>query len=335
MINSDLSEPGYTPHPAPSPLPTASYQGHSYQTGPPIPSQRPHKSRPRPPARPEPSSSQAYQEPEYDDIPEVEDFQLSRCTGKKRALCIGINYTGQPNQLEGCVNDARNVMSYLIQRRNWPTKAKILSSMKWLVKDAQADDSLFLHYSGHGGQTRDLDGDETDGMDELIFPMDYKKNGIILDDEMHRIMVKPLRPGVRLTALFDVRSYLLFGLWIQGFTDSVIFPFFKSDLPYLYHSNGRVKGSQVSAKHFMKKSTKADVISFSGCNDSQTSADTIEGGLAVGAMSHAFISVLKSNPNQSYQQLLRSVRDILRKRYSQKPQLSSSHRIDTTLKFII
>jgi hypothetical protein len=29
-----------------------------------------------------------------------------------------------------------------------PTKANILRAMHWLVKDAKANDSLFLHYSG-------------------------------------------------------------------------------------------------------------------------------------------------------------------------------------------
>lgn len=29
-----------------------------------------------------------------------------------------------------------------------PTKANIIRAMEWLVKDAQPNDSLFLHYSG-------------------------------------------------------------------------------------------------------------------------------------------------------------------------------------------
>lgn len=36
--------------------------------------------------------------------------------------------------------------------------------------------------SGHGGQTKDLDGDEADGYDEVIYPVDYKTNGHIVDD---------------------------------------------------------------------------------------------------------------------------------------------------------
>jgi hypothetical protein len=37
--------------------------------------------------------------------------------------------------------------------------------------------------SGHGGQTKDLDGDEDDGNDEVVYPVDFKQNGHIVDDE--------------------------------------------------------------------------------------------------------------------------------------------------------
>jgi hypothetical protein len=51
-------------------------------------------------------------------------------------------------------------------------------------------------------------------------------------------------------------------------------------------------------------------------------------------MSYAFIAALSRNPNQSYQQLLNSIRDELKGKYDQKPQLSSSHPMDTTVQFI-
>lgn len=40
----------------------------------------------------------------------------------------------------------------------------------------------FLHYSGHGGQIQDLDGDETAGFDNCIFPLDHQETGVITDD---------------------------------------------------------------------------------------------------------------------------------------------------------
>lgn len=42
-------------------------------------------------------------------------------------------------------------------------------------------------------------------------------------------------------------------------------------------------------------------------------------------LQQAFITALSANPQQSYMQLLQGLRQILKAKYSQKPQLSSSH----------
>jgi hypothetical protein len=147
-------------------------------------------------------------------------YQYSNCTGRRKALLIGINYFNQKGQLRGCINDVKNMSAYLnghfgYKREDMviltddqqapmsqPTKANILRAMHWLVKDAQPNDSLFFHYSGHGGQTADLDGDEEDGYDEVIYPVDFRQAGHIVDDEMHRIMyVTDMRKGVDLQEL--------------------------------------------------------------------------------------------------------------------------------------
>ncbi|KAK0194773.1 hypothetical protein F5146DRAFT_996524 [Armillaria mellea] len=47
-----------------------------------------------------------------------------------------------------------------------PTKVNILKALSWLVDGAGSDDSLFIHYSGHGSQIVDTDGDEVDEKDE-------------------------------------------------------------------------------------------------------------------------------------------------------------------------
>ncbi|KDN48602.1 hypothetical protein RSAG8_02589, partial [Rhizoctonia solani AG-8 WAC10335] len=210
---------------------------------------------------------------------------------------------------------------------NGRKKALSLKAMQWLVQDAKPNDSLFFHYSGHGGQTKDLDGDEADGYDE----------------DMHAIMVKPLPEGCRLTAIFD-----------SCHSGSSL------DLPYIYSTEGKIKepnllaeaaagmsyargdmggvfkglggliktasGGQKKADEYARqtRTSPADVISWSGCKDSQTSADTVEAGEATGAMSYAFMEVLKQKPQQTYQELLGNIREILKNKYSQKPQLSSS-----------
>ncbi|CAL5867437.1 uncharacterized protein PFLUO_LOCUS1656 [Penicillium psychrofluorescens] len=308
--------------------------------------------------------------------PQGYSFQYSRCTGKRKALLIGINYFGQKGQLRGCINDVKNMSAYLNQNFGYaredmviltddqqnpmsqPTKANILRAMHWLVKEARPNDSLFFHYSGHGGQTPDLDGDEDDGYDEVIYPVDFRVAGHIVDDEMHRIMVKSLQPGVRLTAIFD-----------SCHSGSAL------DLPYIYSTSGVLKepnlakeagqgllgvvsayargdmGSVMSnAMGFIKKATKgdeayertrqtktspADVIMWSGSKDDQTSQDAQIAGQATGAMSWAFIAALRKNPQQSYVQLLNSIREELSAKYSQKPQLSCSHPLDTNLLYVM
>ncbi|KAF8998339.1 metacaspase [Hymenopellis radicata] len=262
-------------------------------------------------------------------------FQYSKCTGRKKAVCIGINYYGHSRELRGCINDARHVYEFLTRHcgyrkediivltddnpnhRRQPTRKNILAAMAWLVKDARSHDSLFFHYSGHGGRTRDLSGDELDGFDDVIYPVDYRTAGFIIDDFMHELLVRPLPMGCRLTALFDCCH-----------SGTVL------DLPYGYDTQGNMK-VLVSRQAWEAKKSSADVICWSGCMDGQKSADTFQGGVPVGAMSYAFITALKKNRNQSYQGLLKSIRQILYPQYKQTPQLASSHRIDTKLRFII
>ncbi|KAH8844212.1 hypothetical protein MCOR02_009009 [Pyricularia oryzae] len=308
--------------------------------------------------------------------PQNYHYQYSQCTGKRKALMIGINYFGQRGQLRGCINDVRNMSTYLIENYGYkredmvlltddqqnpmsqPTKQNLLRAMHWLVKDARPNDSLFFHYSGHGGQTKDLDGDEEDGYDEVIYPVDFRQTGHITDDEMHRIMVMPLQPGVRLTAIFD-----------SCHSGTAL------DLPYIYSTQGVLKEPNLAKEAgmglldamqaysrgdmggvasniigFFKKATNgeearnitlatktspADVIMFSGSKDDQTSADAAIASQYTGAMSWAFITALKKNPQQSYVQLLNSIRDELATKYTQKPQLSCSHPLNTDLRFIL
>lgn len=63
-------------------------------------------------------------------------------------------------------------------------------------------------------------------------------------------------------------------------------------------------------------------------------ADANIAGAATGAMSYAFIAALKKNPQQSYVQLLNSIRDELEGKYDQKPQLSCSHPLDTDILYV-
>jgi len=331
---------------------------------------------PQPYNMPAPNSAPVFYQPptEY-----YQQHQISNCNGNKKALLVGINYIGQQYQLSGCINDVKHIKEVLITQFGFvdtpdkmiiltddqkdplkiPTRKNMLNAMKWLVQGCRPGDSLFFHFSGHGSQKKDQDGDEVDGYDETILPVDYKKSGQIVDDEMNSILVRPLPEGVRLTAIFDSchsgtaldlpyvyaddgKLVVQKGPSTLQMVNDTINSFAMGDVMGIFSGiknlaeSDKIKKNSSKAKKKTEetRSTFADVIMFSGCKDSQTSADTKINNLATGAMSYAFIKAIMSNKNMSYLQLLKETKKHLAN-YSQKPQLSSGRLMDMNQKFIM
>ena len=51
------------------------------------------------------------------------------------------------------------------------------TGLGWLIENSDDNDIVIFYFSGHGSQIDDLDGDESDGKDEIIAPYDIKKEG--------------------------------------------------------------------------------------------------------------------------------------------------------------
>jgi uncharacterized caspase-like protein len=84
-----------------------------------------------------------------------------------------------------------------------PTKSNMRLALSWLVQGCQPGDSLVFHFSGHGSQQKDYNGDELDGYDETLCPTDFETQGMIVDDEINAVIVKPISHGVKLHAIID------------------------------------------------------------------------------------------------------------------------------------
>ncbi|KAJ4824258.1 hypothetical protein Tsubulata_031286 [Turnera subulata] len=133
--------------------------------------------------------------------------------GNKRAVICGISYMNTKHQLNGCINDAKCMKYLLVNRFKFPessivmlteqetdpymrpTKQNMRMAMYWLLQGCQPGDSLVFHFSGHGSQQRNYTGDEVDGFDETLCPLDFETQGMIVDDEINAAIVKPLPPG--------------------------------------------------------------------------------------------------------------------------------------------
>jgi hypothetical protein len=89
--------------------------------------------------------------------------------------------------------------------RRAPTQAEVRLGIQWLLHDARCGDTLVFHFSGHGTQVPDENGDEEDGMDEAIctVDLDWYTNMGICDDELREKLFLACPEGVELVAFFD------------------------------------------------------------------------------------------------------------------------------------
>jgi hypothetical protein len=193
--------------------------------------------------------------------------EICSLKGQKKALLIGINYTGTSAQLSGCINDVKMIHRFLVDNFGFsynvqstvvltddnpnpafrPTRENIIQAMKWLVRGTRSGDSLFFHFSGHGATVADKDGDEADGLDNTICPVDFKKNGQIIDDEMNVLMVRNLPQGVRLTAIYDCCH-----------SGSAL------DLPLTYECDGSIKQNKTGLDRYKGSAIKIGTQALKG-----------------------------------------------------------------------
>lgn len=211
----------------------------------------------------------------------------------KKAVLVGCNYTSIPSiRLQGCINDVQNMSEVLTDAFDYsinditilrddnnvpslmPTRANILNNLQNLVNQSVNLKEIWFHYSGHGSQVRDTNGDEADGLDEVIVPVDYQSAGLITDDEIFNIVKNS-----------KCKTILLFDSCHSATVCDLQW--------YFQYQNGSV----VKSLNVNKAITNTNVFCFSGCKDNQTSADAYsnEQKRGVGAFTDAFIHCLKTN----------------------------------------
>ena len=131
----------------------------------------------------------------------------------KRALLVGVSDYGNPHGNHGewkNISGANDValLSPLFKKQGFSvttlvdkqaTYANITGALKKVVKAAKKGDIVYLHFSMHGQPFEDLNGDEADGWDEALIPVDaqmryvkgkYEGKKHLLDDELEKYFNK-------------------------------------------------------------------------------------------------------------------------------------------------
>jgi hypothetical protein len=252
----------------------------------------------------------------------------------KKALLIGINYNNldESIQLKGCINDSYKIKHLLIHQYSFeekditlmndevdnekylPTRKNIIRELHNIKNESQ-DTEVWLYYSGHGSFVKDMNGDEESAYDSVIMPLDYKKRGYILDDQLYRIINE-----------YICKTIIVFDSCHSGTI---------CDLPWKYEciTNNNFDIKQIST---IKMNNK-NISLLSSSLDTETSIELYlkKYNIGIGVFTNAFLFTLANNGfngpiTKIYNDTCIYLRD---NRFKQTPIMSSSTRMPS-FKFI-
>ena len=217
------------------------------------------------------------------------------------ALHIGLNsvdphrYEGWSGPLNACEADA-NDMADLAQAQGFTatklltkkaTRDAVLKEIADAAKELKSGDMFFLTYSGHGGQTPDLNGDEPDGKDETWCLYD----GELIDDELYSSW-GAFAAGVRILLLSDSchSGSVSKALHYAGKSrpaGAVVYRVMPDEVALRVYQNNKKFYDPILKRRDLAKaldSVKASVLLISGCQDNQLSQDGTFNGLFTGTL---------------------------------------------------
>jgi len=210
----------------------------------------------------------------------------------KRALLIGINYIHTPqNRLNGCIDDIVDIKKVLIEQYQYqeenivmlrddiekpdsmPTCFNMIQELAKIVSQSGESDEIWIHYSGHGSQIPDQQTYKQSKLDDIIVPMDYSTGGFITDMQLFSFVRQ-----------IKCRAVLVFDCCHSGTV---------CDLPWTFEFSLPDKCNRSQTSPFTIDNDH--IYMFSGCKDTETSADTYDyvHREPAGAFTCAFIAILE------------------------------------------
>ncbi|MCQ2216179.1 MAG: caspase family protein [Bacteroidales bacterium] len=250
----------------------------------------------------------------------------------KRALLVGIsdyqciNKYGGWNNIHG-KNDVDllsttlkdNGVSVSCLSDKEATKTGITIALTKLVSQCSAGDIVYLHFSTHGQPFEDLSGDEDDGWDESIVPVDapieftkgmYEGENHLIDDELNEYCTKIRKAIGSNGMLYVVIDACHAGKASMGIEEEVI--------------RGTKAGFTRSGKYYRpKKLEKSNyynipsslslgkVVFIEACRSYQVNKEIVEDGKYYGALSYYINHVLSSRILSKDTQWVEAVKDIM------------------------
>lgn len=241
----------------------------------------------------------------------------------KLAFLMGLNYESDKRlTLRGCINDTKTIKNVLVNKFGYtdndiilmtdhtdvkPTRTNIIRELNAILERVRKENitELFLSFSGHGTFVKDTNGDEADGKDEALVPLDVYTNGIITDDYLHAAFLSKLPANVNVFSLMDCCH-----------SGTIL------DLQFKYVHRGGSATNGVFVRD-QRKTIRAKAVKISGSRDDQYSMDAFIDGEFKGAMTDSFEKTIDRSVD--CRDLFINMSNHLKsKRFTQVPVLTSS-----------
>ena len=234
---------------------------------------------------------------------------------RKRALMIGIScydtaLTGyQWNNING-VEDV-NLISPILKKQGFivttlldeqATYDKIISQLIQFTEKTKKGEIVYLHFSTHGQPVEDLSGDEDDGWDEAIVPIDaYKlyKKGVyegkkhLIDDLLNKYINK-LREKIGKTGFL----YVVIDACHAGTSSRANDETIRGTHVGFTYSNKVFKPSNTKKSHYIIGSSnkQSPVMFLEACRSDQVNMEIKVGEKRYGPLSYNIAQALLAKP---------------------------------------
>lgn len=252
----------------------------------------------------------------------------------KRALLVGIsdyqciNKYGGWNNIHG-KNDVDllsttlkdNGVSVSCISDKEATKSGITKALNKLVLQCKTGDIVYLHFSTHGQPFEDMSGDEEDGWDESIVPVDapieftkgkYEGENHLIDDELNEYCTKIRKAIGANGTLYVVIDACHAGKASMGIEEEVV--------------RGTKAGFTCSGKYYRPQKLEkgnyyniptspslGKVVFIEACRSYQVNKEIVEGDKYYGALSYYINHVLSSRILSKDTQWIEAVKDMMSK----------------------
>jgi hypothetical protein len=202
----------------------------------------------------------------------------------------------------------------------------------WLRQDVKPEDRVVFYFSGHGSNTPDLDGDESDGVDEVLVTHDVRRvrrdgraalTGVVTDDKLSSLIAAIPSENVWIIVDACHSGTVSRGVTMDNLTLGTDPVFVKS-----FTYTGMPEGKQFVFDREFQKDGESNFVSISAAADGEKAIGTSSGGVFTIGLTETIADVAKAGGVVTVNQLRDStatyIRDHVDANRVHNPQVNGS-----------